>query len=204
MHVGAAAVAGAVARVGGGHKHLIGQLRIAAAGAQLFLNASWANKHVLGNHWIIWRLDLTLPLSILHLILPGGNALAPTLASFTWLFGFSLLFESRFSVSVLWSMSKVLLMVTLRAERGTKLIRYLTCFSFTISDVYYLRYLILLASLMASFASTDGDGSLTMDLSNESSSLSLSDKPLLTLHNDTHRIQNIAQKCVRNTKQCVY
>lgn len=73
-----------------------------------------------------------------------------------------------------------------------------------ITDVYYLRYLILLASLIASFASADGDGSLTMDLSNESSSLSLSDKPLLTLHNDIHRIQNIAQICVRNTKQCVY
>lgn len=46
---------------------------------------------------------------------------------------------------------------------------------------------------MASFASTDGDGSLTMDLSNESSSLSLSDKPLLTLHNDIHKIQSTTQ-----------
>lgn len=48
-----------------------------------------------------------------------------------------------------------------------------------------LLYLILLASLIASVASIDGDGSLTMDLSNESSSLSLSDKALLMLHNET-------------------
>ena len=37
-------------------------------------------------------------------------------------------------------------------------------------------------------AKTDGDGSLTIDFSNESSSLSLSDKPLLMLH-----IQNTKQ-----------
>lgn len=47
-------------------------------------------------------------------------------------------------------------------------------------------YLILLASLIASVASIDGDGSLTMDLSNESSSLSLSDKALLMLYNETN------------------
>lgn len=71
----------------------------------------------------------------------------------------------------------------------------------TISGVYYLRYLILLASLMASFASTDGDGSLTMDLSNESSSLSLSDKPLLTLHNDVHKIQNTTHNITMGISQ---
>lgn len=38
---------------------------------------------------------------------------------------------------------------------------------------------------MASVAKTDGDGSLTMDFSNESSSLSLSDKPLLMLYTNT-------------------
>lgn len=54
---------------------------------------------------------------------------------------------------------------------------------------------------MASFASTDGDGSLTMDLSNESSSLSLSDKPLLTLHNDTHKIQNTTQNITMGISQ---
>lgn len=47
-------------------------------------------------------------------MLPGGRAVVLTLASFTWLLGFSLAFERRFSVSVLWSMSKVLLMVTLQ------------------------------------------------------------------------------------------
>lgn len=46
-------------------------------------------------------------------MLPGGRAVVFTLASFTWLLGFSLAFERRFSVSVLWSMSKVLLIVTL-------------------------------------------------------------------------------------------
>lgn len=46
-------------------------------------------------------------------MLPGGRAVVLTLASFTWLLGFSLAFERRFSVSVLWSMSKVLFMVTL-------------------------------------------------------------------------------------------
>jgi len=122
-------------------------------------------------------------------MLPGGRAVVLTLASFTWLLGFSLAFERRFSVSVLWSMSKVLLMVTLRERSHSN--QYISIAG------HGLRYLILLASLMASFASTDGDGSLTMDLSNESSSLSLSDKPLLTLHNDIHN----TERQVRNTQK---
>jgi len=56
---------------------------------------------------------------------------------------------------------------------------------------------------MASFASTDGDGSLTMDLSNESSSLSLSEKPLLTLHKMIHTEYKTKHRWREKYKQCV-
>ena len=50
-----------------------------------------------------------------------------------------------------------------------------------LNSMHEMPNLMLFASLMASVASIDGDGSLTIDLSNESNSLSLSDRQLLAL-----------------------